>query len=252
MTTIALTTCSAGPIRRPGTANFAVESELGPAVHAWLGAGRDVAAVVDEIDAGTGIADVVAAHAENPYQPRRAAIADPVQLRVLELTQGPTPEAALRAWAPQGWRSLRTHVINLIHAGQLATHLGSSEDGHPEPSYIATVDTTDPYSYLTAVELKLRDWRRAIAQAGRYRLWAERSYVALPADRVNNAVIAEAARNRVGVLAVHGSAECAWVTAELDSPTAAAIQPQRRRWASEQVLAEVREPSSRPAGAPIT
>jgi hypothetical protein len=228
-----------------GPTAFNAEAQLGQAVHTWLKTGRDIVSIVDEVDAGTGIADVVAAHSHSFSLPRRRAVANPLQLRVLELTQDPTPESVLRAWAPQGWRGLRHRVVELVDAGYLAVEPGD------DPLYTATVDVTDPYTQLTAVELKLRDWRRAIAQAGRYRLWAERSFIALPADRVTDAVTTEALRNRVGVLAVHGSAEAAWVSSVLDSPTAQALQPQRRRWAAERVLAQVREPSARPAGAPI-
>jgi hypothetical protein len=249
MTTLALSTSPEVLRLSAAPTHFTAEVELGPAVCAWLAAGSDVAAVVEELDAGTGVADVVAAHLAHPHLPRRRAIADPLQLRLLELTQNPVPEAVLRDWAPHGWRSLRHRVIELVHDGYLAVEPATKDGG--DPTYLATVDVSEPYSHLTAVELKLRDWRRAIAQAGRYRLWAERSFVAIPADRVTDGVVAKAEWNRVGILAVGGSAASAWVTVVLDSPTASVLQPQRRRWAAERVLAQVREPSLRRAGAPI-
>ncbi|WP_343989413.1 hypothetical protein [Terrabacter terrae] len=115
-------------------------------------------------------------------------------------------------------------------------------------TYRAMVDTSDPYGGLVAVELKLSAWRRAIAQAGRYRLFAEQCFVALPDSRVASAVIGEAARNRVGVLAVEndGSVRVVHTVAP-----AAAVQPHRRRWAAEQVLRSVTTPGARRAGSPI-
>jgi hypothetical protein len=231
-----------------GTSVFSAESELAPAVRNWLSAAPDVVAVVDEIDSGTGIADVVAGHSQGAALPWRQALPDELTLRLLEFTQSPASTTDLVAWAPHGWRSLRDRALEpALDAGLVTVEAG--DDG--EAWFCATVAVQDPFSHLTAVELKLRDWRRGIAQAGRYRLWAERSYVALPAARVSDVIVAEARRNRIGVLAVHGGGDRSWVKIALTAPRAKVLQPQRRRLAAERVLAGTRDPSSRVAGSPI-
>jgi hypothetical protein len=58
---------------------------------------------------------------------------------------------------------------------------------------------------VVAIELKLEDWREALAQAMHYQLAAHRAYVAMP---LNTAVVPLRARSRlerqgVGLLAVH-------------------------------------------------
>jgi hypothetical protein len=96
--------------------------------------------------------------------------------------------------------------------------------------------------------LKLRNWRRAIAQAGRYRLFAERSYVALPVGRVDSDLVLQARRNQVGVLAV---CEDETVRVAEEAPIGEPLQPLRRRWASEQLLNALQYPGARVAGSPI-
>lgn len=222
--------------------HFRTESQLAAPVRAWLRNQQGVFGVGDEIDAGSGIADLVAGYSDELALPTRKAFTDPTTTRLLE--QETASEADLRLWAPFGWRSLNQRVVRpLVEAGLLAVAAGNDET-----TYTATVNALDPFTSLMAVELKLRDWRRGIAQAGRYRLFAERSYVALPADRISDSLIVEARRNRVGVLAVNVHEP---VSVLERAPVAGPLQPQRRRWASEQLLAVLRCPSNRVAGSPI-
>jgi len=240
-----MSTPASGTVSAPG---FAAESELAPAVRSWLAGDPRAVVVVDEVDSGTGIADLVAGHSWTAALPWRRAVRDPLTLRLLEFTQSPACMADLHSWAPHGWRSLRDRVVvPALEAGLLAVEPGA--DG--EAWFCATVGVEDPFTHLIAVELKLRDWRRGIAQAGRYRLWAERSYVALPVARVSDEVLAEAERNRVGMLAVHGGIGESWTSVLLTAPHGAALQPLRRRLAAERVLAGAQEPSARVAGSPI-
>jgi hypothetical protein len=225
---------------------FAAEVELAPAVREWLRSLPSVSHVVDEIDAGAGIADLVGAHAPSPASLDRPVIGDPVAVQVLELLQTPTAESYLRTWAPHGWSGLKQRVLTRgLDEGWLTCEAGN------DPTYAAARPVADPFAHLIAVELKLRDWRRGIGQAGRYRLWAEETFVALPAARLSSLVLAEATRNRVGVLAVHGTLGHATVEVAAAAETCEPLQPQRRRWAAEQVLGALHSPSLRTAGAPI-
>lgn len=225
---------------------FAAEIELAPAVRTWLLGLPTTSHVVDEVDAGAGIADLVGAYAPTSSPLSRPAIDNQVTLRLLDLLQVPTPESYLRTWAPYGWSGLKRRVLAPgLDQGWLTCEAGD------DPIYAATAPVADPFEHLVAVELKLRDWRRGIAQAGRYRLWAEQSYVALPASRLSLTVLNEAERNRVGVLVIHGSPADATVEVASTATTCQPLQPQRRRWAAEQVLGALHSPSPRAAGAPI-
>lgn len=227
----------------PG-ARFSSESDLAGPVRAWLS--QALALVVgDEIDAGSGIADLVGGCLSREELPTRLAFPSPISTQLLEFAQGSVRESELRVWAPHGWRGLRDRVVQpLIRAGLLSM----SDVDEEEAIYRSETAASDPFARLVAVELKLRDWRRAIAQAGRYRLFAEQSYVALPATRVTEVVLVEARRNQVGVLSVEDDTT---VTETLYAPISGPLQPNRRRWASEQLLASLQAPSARVAGSPI-
>ena len=59
-------------------------------------------------------------------------------------------------------------------------------------------------SALVAVEAKLSDWARVVAQAYLHRYCVDYVYVAIPADRVTGVRLKEAARFGLGVIAVDG------------------------------------------------
>ena len=58
-------------------------------------------------------------------------------------------------------------------------------------------------SDLVAVEAKLHDWHRGIAQAALNRIWFDRSYVALWFETITGQVESEARRHGVGLIAIH-------------------------------------------------
>lgn len=55
---------------------------------------------------------------------------------------------------------------------------------------------------VVAIEVKRRDWRRAVFQAVLNRYCADRSFIALWATQVTNDVLQEASRRSLGVLSV--------------------------------------------------
>lgn len=92
----------------------------------------------------------------------------------------------------------------------------------------------DAYTDIIAVELKLDDWRRADAQAERYRTYADRSYVALPAERITAKIEEFFSRGSVGLIAVEETARIV-VPARLAPPT----EPWRRVLVSEELFARL-------------
>lgn len=86
----------------------------------------------------------------------------------------------------------------------------------------------DPYLELIAVEAKLDDWRRAEAQAERYRTYADAAYVALPLERISPVAREYFERTPVGLLAVGAQVEVV-IPARVASPS----EPWRRLLVSE-------------------
>jgi hypothetical protein len=90
----------------------------------------------------------------------------------------------------------------------------------------------DPFDVLIAVELKLSDATRGVAQAYSYRSFAEASYLALPGSRINSRAMDDARRHGIGLLAVYPN-RVDGVVEPAEAPTALAW---RRRMAAERVL----------------
>lgn len=221
-----------GPFRR--------EVELGPHVISWLGSFCEV--VAEEVDAGHGIADLVGGVSGPTYldvDPESLVI-DELQLLLMQRCATGAHIDELREWAPWGWRGLCRRALEpLVDRGLLVT------DG----DVITTVaEPRNPFVEVVAVELKLRDWRRGLAQAGGYRLFANRTYLALPAERVTPETCAEAERNLVGVLAIdyQGDVE---VAAECVSREP--LRPRGRDLVVQRALAGAAAPGTRRAGATI-
>ncbi|WP_457253602.1 hypothetical protein [Pedococcus sp. P5_B7] len=225
---------------------FTAEVQLAAPVQHWLETFDGPRAVVHELDAGWGVADLVAARRADGSTTRdRRAVNDQMQLLVLEACRVTRTESDLRELAPHGWRSLHVRAVRpLVEAGLLREGARGKDR-----TYLSGLQVTDPFADLVAVELKLSNWRRALAQAVRYRIFAERSYVAMPYERVGELLIREARRVGVGVLAV---AVTGVVDEVVGTAARAPLQPARRRWAGERTLSALQSPSPRPAGSPVT
>ena len=167
------------------------ETDLAQPVRDWLS--HSALVVAEEIDGGAGVADFVGGyrprHAFNERLTQCPAVIDWLQLALLTRCQPRVSTDDLRSWAPWGWRGLNLRAIEPLLEVGLLTNDGSS--------YQATCTPEDPFTSLVAVELKLRDWRRGLSQASRYRLFAERSYLALPHQRISQDVVDEAHRQSV-------------------------------------------------------
>lgn len=226
------------------TTTFTRETELAGPVRAWLTSLPNVSIVVDEIDSGFGVADLVAARGPSESLTTRLAdvapITNSVQMQLILEIQQKRTISQLRAWAPHGWSALRARALEpLVEAGVVKVF---REDD--EIAYKSAVSFLDPFQSLIAVELKLNDWRRGALQTGRYRLFAEQAYLAMPLKRIKHELIKFAQLNSVGLLAVSPGG------VEVIEPSAAstAIQSTRRRRASELMLAALADKNHPSAG----
>jgi hypothetical protein len=89
-------------------------------------------------------------------------------------------------------KHLGTMGADIKWASELRTH------GRARADIALLVD-----SDLIAIEAKLGDSHRAIAQATLNRFWFDRSYVALWFETISRGVEAEARRHGIGIIAVH-------------------------------------------------
>ncbi len=109
---------------------------------------------------------------------------------------------------------------------------------------------------LVAIELKLRDWRKGLVQAARYRRWADASWLILGRTAVEQA---EPNARQAGIGLARLGRDGAWTRAQA-AKRARPPYGVERRWAEEQVLAQallagwqldlVRAPEATFAGVP--
>lgn len=96
-----------------------------------------------------------------------------------------------------------------------------------------------------AAELKLRDWRRALNQAARYRAFAERAWVVVDADRAAGAITNEVAFsfNAIGLAALSAWGELETLVAPAPTPP---FDPVARFVAGERLWLELAARQARP------
>ncbi len=218
---------------------FASETDLAAPVERWLLA-EGASCVAHEVEAGFGVPDLVAGVGDPARLRNRRRQAPPVvdglQLRLLQFCQRWRTENDLRDWAPTGYSRLRKRaVLPLLELGLLRLLEGRLR---------ARSDPKDPFTALVAVELKLADVGRGLRQAHSYRTFADATYLAVPAQRVTGAVMEQARRHAVGLLAVHPATAEAVVT----PPAGSLAAPGRRRLASERVLSALADVDRRSGG----
>lgn len=219
---------------------FSTEAELGPLVEGWL---RDQGStcIGREVEIGFGIPDLMAGFGTRASLRNRRRQSGPIrhslQLGLLEFCRTAKTEAELRLWAKGSYYELTRRAIRPLFEDDLLVRQGAGIRSRTNPK--------DPFERLVAVELKLTDINRGLAQAHAYRAFAEASYLALPIQRVNAKVMDAARSIGVGLLAVHrGHVE------EVVAPDRVSLATtRRRRMASEHTLHASTQSASRIAGA---
>ncbi|WP_448812090.1 hypothetical protein [Agromyces bauzanensis] len=220
---------------------FATETELAPPVEAWL-EGIGSSCIGREVEVGFGVPDLVAGVGSRTSLRNRRRQARPVtqslHLAVLDFCRTPRSETELREWAPNGYSELNRRALKpLLGRGMLVFR---------NEKLRARVAPKDPFERIIAVELKLADAKRGLAQAHAYRAFADVSYLALPARRITPELMERARAIGVGLLAVHTGLVEEIVEPDADSYATAG----RRRMASEHTMAAHADAALRSAGAP--
>lgn len=218
---------------------FSTETELAPPVEAWLTLVGS-SCVGREVEVGFGVPDLVGGvgSPDSLRNRRRQArpVTQAVQLALLDFCRVSRSEPELRAWAPNGFSELNRRALKpLLGRGLLTIR---------NDKFRARVTPKDPFERIIAVELKLSDATRGLAQAYAYRAFADASYLALPAHRVSPALMERARAIGVGLLAVHKG-----LVEEIVEPdTVSHATAGRRRMATEYTLAAHADSASRSAG----
>lgn len=220
--------------------SFTAETEMAPLVEGWLETIGSIC-IGREVEVGFGIPDLVGGVGTRASLRNRRRQAQPVtqslQLALLEFCRVGRSESDLRAWAPNSFSELNRRALQPLVSQELMLV--------SKGKFRARVAPKDPFDLLIAVELKLADANRGLAQAHAYRAFADISYLALPARRVSPAVMERARSIGVGILAVHPG-----LVEEVVGPDPASFATAgRRRMASEYTMAAHADRASRSAGA---
>lgn len=91
------------------------------------------------------------------------------------------------------------------------------------------------FDYVVAIEVKLRDWKRALKQAYRYKWFSDRSYVCLPDDSSFSAKknISEFVEYGIGLLTFHDNGKIERV---YEPPVSTPVEPKMTMLLNEQIL----------------
>jgi hypothetical protein len=151
---------------------FRYETELAvPAVRHFRRGDWDFA---NELDALRVAPDLVAGYRSAAFEERRSGpppVTNALVLRLLEFAAAGVTDAELRTWAPWGWRDLRKRALGPATAAGMIELVDGCWKAPRLPR---------PYRELTAIELKLRDWRKGIRQARANQAFASESWLVMP------------------------------------------------------------------------
>lgn len=220
---------------------FVAESDLAPHVEAWLES-IGSSCVGREVEVGFGVPDLVGgvgtpASLRNRRR-QSLPVTQPLQLAVLEYCRLARTEGELREWYGDAFSELTRRALRPLIEREMVVVRNSK--------FRSRVTPKDPFDRIVAVELKLSDIKRGLAQAHSYRAFADASYLALPAHRISSETMDRARVIGIGLLAVHRG----FVEEVVEPDVSSHATARRRRMASEHTLAAHADAGHRIAGAP--
>lgn len=219
---------------------FQSETAMAPSVEAWLRS-MGASCIGREVEVRSGIPDLVAGIGNTRALRNRRRQAGPItyalRLAVLDYCSTVKTESELREWSSSAFYELDRRALRPLISEGLMSVSGDR--------YRSRANPKDPFDRLMAVELKLSDVARGLAQANAYRLFADVSYLAVPAHRVTADLMDRARVIGIGLLAVHPAAVDVAV-----EPAQSIATSGRRRMAAEHTLAAALDGASRVAGSP--
>lgn len=186
---------------------FKCELDLVRAFHAFLKCGGlpSQTHVVLEFESGHGIADIVIFGARELFEKRAVEFAKiPPRYAVIF-----GRELLPKKFLAQQFSDLTgagvgasVRVLNMLVKQSMLTRLKNG-------TYEGLGGVSSPIDTVVSIEAKLRDWRRALRQAYRYREFSNQSWVLMDAYRVTPALaqIQQFVRSGVGLASINTSGE---------------------------------------------
>lgn len=136
--------------------------------------------VMREVNLGYGIADLVIALYGNVEESRNVFL-NSTQIRILSIIEN-NPGIVFDIIKEKTRASTRLITKSLdVLVGENLIQIDSDRTIASNP-YVTTLKNS------IAIEAKLKDWRRALKQAYRYKWFSESSYVCLPSDNIKPAL----------------------------------------------------------------
>ena len=232
------------PVSKPAYV-FRRETEMRAPITTWMCVERSPVLIADELDFRFGAPDLLAADAHGLVERIEMRIQPVLQLDQLallgQLSLDSMTRAQIEALTSMRWRDYERRVLDRLRQDGLVAFDEATD------RWCSGRSLAVPFAGLVAVEMKLRDDRRALAQAMRYRAFASESFVAMPQPRIDDSLIEACGSRGIGLLAVCATGASVIVDAIASEP----LDPLLHRLAQEMLLARhFGQTTSAPAGSP--
>lgn len=209
---------------------FELETELRAPVCAWISDRWPDSVVADEVGpryAPTDLMVGVPGELANRVQSGPGPLDQTGQLALLSFLEQPRVEDDLRSWVRQPWSTFMDDFLRPLEESGL---IGFDE---ATSHWFAKDHPREPFEMLVSIELKLKDWKRAIVQASLHRVFSDAAFIALPVAHISDLTCEIAQRYGIGVLAV----EAMTTTCRVEPEHRAPVDPVAQRLNAETLLA---------------
>lgn len=194
---------------------FGLETELRAPVCRWISDRWPDGVIADEVGpryAPTDLMVGVPGELENRVRSGPGPLDQTGHLALLAFLEQPRDESDLRNWTGKAWSVFTHDSLSPLEASGL---IGFDD---LSAQWFTKNQPQSPFKMLISIELKLKDWNRAIVQASLHRIFSDAAYIALPISRISDLTCETAQRHGIGVLAVEEETTSCWVEPELRSP----------------------------------
>ncbi|WDP90463.1 MAG: hypothetical protein HUN04_12480 [Desulfobacter sp.] len=147
--------------------------------------------LLQEVNLGYGIADIVLTHTKDSIV-KRDFFLNLIEIKLLKIVNK-HPGIRIKDISDRTRLRRKKILSSLKGLSNLNLILTKGDAVYPQEEYVRTVTKT------IAIEAKLTNWKRALKQAYRYKWFSHKSFVCLPLNRVNPALKNIESFQRMGV-----------------------------------------------------
>lgn len=181
--------------------------------------------ILNEVNLGFGIADIVVT-SRKKCNYRKAL--DSIDIHLLSCVRRESGRTALSLSNDTGIAksSIRSSIGKLIELNLVK---------NIDDKYYIDHEYEFEFDYVVAIEVKLRDWKRALKQAYRYKWFSDRSYVCLPDNFSISAKknISKFVEYGIGLITLHDNGKIEKV---YEPPVSTPVEPKMTMLLNEQIL----------------